>query len=184
MICLEAPVDPIELPCKHSYCRGCVAQLREKGVSQSCPLCRAPLPPGAEQLFDMGYRVWHRLNRFVEIDRNNPNDGTWAELSSEQQSEMDGAILVLEEAMAQVRVAFRCESMPGRSAVLELLMRRVSSILRHTRLPCAGARHLTLHTIGPCEGSTVCREHLHLGPRGGDRQLTGLCGVQGRCRGR
>ena len=99
MICLEAPVDPIELPCKHSYCRGCVAQLREKGVSQSCPLCRAPLPPGAEQLFDMGYRVWARLKRAV-----GSNGGrVWAKLSSEQQSEMDGAILMLEEAMAQVR---------------------------------------------------------------------------------
>ena len=103
LICLEAPVDPIELPCKHSFCRKCMEQLREKGVSQSCPLCRAPLPPGAEQLFDMGYRVVLRLHLAVKVDRNNPTDGTWGELSSEQKSEMDGAILMLEEAMAQVR---------------------------------------------------------------------------------
>ena len=96
MICLEAPVDPIELPCKHSYCRGCVAQLREKGVSQSCPLCRASLPPGAEQLFDMGDRVWLKMARAVG------SNGEWPVLSSEQQSMIDGAILMLEEAMAQV----------------------------------------------------------------------------------
>ena len=178
MICLEALVDPIELPCKHSFCRKCMEQLREKGVSQSCPLCRAPLPPGAEQLFDMGDRVWLKIMRAVG------SNGEWPVLTSEQQSEMDGAILMLEEAMAQVRDAFGCAGRPGRGAVLQLLMRRVSSILRHTRLPCAGAHHVTLHTIGPCEGSRDRREHLLLGPRGGDRLRTGLQGVQGRCGGR
>ena len=96
MICLEAPVNPIELPCKHSYCRSCLAQLREKGVSQSCPLCREPLPPGAEQLFDMGWRVWFKIRRAVGSNKE------WPVLTSEQQSEIDGAILMLEEAMAQV----------------------------------------------------------------------------------
>ena len=96
LICLGAPVDPIELPCKHSYCRRCLEPLRETGVSQSCPLCRAPLPPGAEQLFDMGDRVWAKIMRAVG------SNGEWPVLTSEQQSEMDGAILMLEEAMAQV----------------------------------------------------------------------------------
>ena len=96
MICLEAPVDPIELPCKHSYCRGCMAQLREKGVSQSCPLCRAPLPPGPELLFDMGFRVMAKIARAVG------STNEWPVLTSEQQSEMDGAIVLFEEAMAQV----------------------------------------------------------------------------------
>ena len=91
VICLETPVDPIELPCKHSFCRKCMEQLREKGVSQSCPLCRAPLPPGAELLFDLSYRVWRQTTFF-----------TWGELTSEQQSEVDGTIVMLEEAMAQV----------------------------------------------------------------------------------
>ena len=99
LICLEAPVDPIELPCKHSFCRKCMAELREKGVSQSCPLCRAPLPPGAELLHDLGYRMWNRLSHALDDN----NTGTWTELLSEQQREMDGAILMLEEAMAQVR---------------------------------------------------------------------------------
>jgi len=93
---LDTPVDPIELPCKHSYCRECVAQLREKGVSQACPLCRAPLPPGAELLFDMAYRVWAKIMRAVG------SIGEWPVLTSEQQSEMDGAIVLFKEAMAQV----------------------------------------------------------------------------------
>ena len=96
MICLDALVDPIELPCSHSYCRGCLTQLREKGVSQACPLCRAPLPPGAEQLFDMGDRVWLKIRRAVG------SNTEWPALTSEQQGEMDGAIVLFEEAMAQV----------------------------------------------------------------------------------
>ena len=180
VICLDALVDPIELPCKHSYCRGCVAELREKGVSQSCPLCRAPLPPGAEQLWDLGSRMLLRLDRVIGFEHRDRTD----QLTSEQRSEMDGAILMLKEAMAQVCVAFGWAGRPGRGAVLQLLMQRVRSILCHTRLPCAGARHLTLHTIGPCEGSTWRRVHLLLGPRGSNRLLTGLCGVQSRCGGR
>ena len=119
LICLEAPVDPIELPCKHSFCRKCMEQLRKKGVSRSCPLCRAPLPPGAEQLFDMGYRVWARLDRLKNIPdpTDFAEDFAWVKLTSEQQSEMDGAILMLEEAMTQVRVEFGRASRPGTGAL-------------------------------------------------------------------
>ena len=96
VVCYEVLVDPDQLPCGHSYCKECVAQLREKRMSLSCPLCRAPLPPGAEQLWDMGARVWLKIARAVG------SGGKWPVLTSEQQSEMDGAILILEEAMAQV----------------------------------------------------------------------------------
>jgi len=33
------------LPCGHSVCTKCVVEIRAKGVSKTCPLCRAPLPP-------------------------------------------------------------------------------------------------------------------------------------------
>ena len=99
LICLDAPVDPIELPCKHSFCRKCMEQLREKGVSQACPLCRAPLPPGEELLFDMGFRIWNKMATVVGSNKE------WPALTSEQQSEMNGGLLMLQEAMAQVRVA-------------------------------------------------------------------------------
>ena len=72
--------------------------LREKGVSQACPLCRAPLPPGPEKLWDLGFRVWRQIRNKI-----NPlNTGPWPPLSASQQKEMDGAIVMLQEAMDQV----------------------------------------------------------------------------------
>ena len=97
LICLSAPRDPTTLPCGHSFCTGCVVELREKGVSDTCPLCRAPLPPGPEKLFELGYRVWWKLARAVG------SNGEWPLLSASQQEEMDGAIVMLQEAMDQVR---------------------------------------------------------------------------------
>ena len=35
----------ITLPCGHSFHKQCLTSLRDFGVSQACPLCRAPLPP-------------------------------------------------------------------------------------------------------------------------------------------
>ena len=40
----------MQLPCGHEYCKSCMAQLREKRVAQTCPLCRKPLPPGPDKL--------------------------------------------------------------------------------------------------------------------------------------
>ena len=77
-----------------------MSELREKGVSDTCPLCRAPLPPGPEKLFDLAQRVWVKLQRAVEADHE--HDGTWAPLSASQQEEMDGAIVMFQEAMDQV----------------------------------------------------------------------------------
>ena len=77
-----------------------MVELRAKGVSDACPLCRAPLPPGPEKLWELGYRVWVKLNRAVEVG--GENDSAWRELSASQQGEMDGAIVMLQEATDQV----------------------------------------------------------------------------------
>ena len=100
LICLEPPRKPMRPPCGHSFCTGCVSELRAKGVSETCPLCRAALPPGPEKLFELAERVREKLWRAVD-----PNfTGTWPPLSASQQEEMDGAIVMLQEAMDQVSV--------------------------------------------------------------------------------
>ena len=77
-----------------------MVELRAKGVSETCPLCRSPLPPGPEKLFELGFRVWVKIVRAVGSNRE------WPSLSASQQGEMDGAIVMLQEAADQVsRVA-------------------------------------------------------------------------------
>ena len=95
LVCLEPPREPTRLPCGHSFCTGCVSELREKGVSDTCPLCRAPLPPGPEKLFELAERV---LMRFARVY----GQGAWPPLSASQQEEMDGAVVMYQEAMDQV----------------------------------------------------------------------------------
>ena len=98
LICLEPPQAPTRLPCGHSFCGGCVSELRAKGVSETCPLCRAPLPPGPEKLYELAERVRLKI-------MNAPNvlsGGEWPPLSASQQEEMDGAIVMFQEAMDQV----------------------------------------------------------------------------------
>ena len=86
------------LPCGHSFCTGCVSELRAKGVSQACPLCRSPLPPGPEQLWDLAMRMAMKLWRAIGT----PDGANWPPLSASQQKEWDGAIVMYQEAMDQV----------------------------------------------------------------------------------
>ena len=98
LICLEPPTNPTTLPCGHAFCTSCVAELRAKGVSDACPLCRAPLPPGKQKLFDLAIRVHHKLTLALR------SNCAWPPLSASQKKEMDGAIVMFQEAMDQVRV--------------------------------------------------------------------------------
>ena len=95
----------MRLPCGHSFCTGCVGELRSKGVSETCPLCRAPLPPGPEKLYELAFRVLQKLMRVL-------GPAPWPPLSASQQEEMDGAIVMFQEAMDQVSGRVRDSMVP------------------------------------------------------------------------
>ena len=98
LIYLEPPREPTRLPCGHLFRTGCVSELRAKGVSQACPLCRAPLPPGPEQLFELAHRVGMKVWQAIGA----PDASNWPPLSASQQKEWDSAIVMMQEAMDQV----------------------------------------------------------------------------------
>ena len=82
-----------QLPCGHKYCKACVEELRQKGVDKLCPLCRKPLPPGPDKLFDLGYGIYWKIKG--AIGRSRPG------VAQEQQREMDQAVVLLREAADQ-----------------------------------------------------------------------------------
>ena len=91
---------PPQLPCGHKYCKACMVQLREKRVTQTCPLCRKPLPPGPDKLYDLGYRIYAKIAVEVNLlDRN----ASWEHisLSPAQQEGMDQSRALFLEAAAQ-----------------------------------------------------------------------------------
>ena len=54
-ICLEDSKDPLDLPCGHSFCDGCLDEWRSRyGVKEEmrrkCPICRARIPPSKEMV--------------------------------------------------------------------------------------------------------------------------------------
>ena len=54
-ICLEDSKDPLDLPCGHSFCDGCLGEWRSRyGVKEEmrtkCPTCRARIPPSKEMV--------------------------------------------------------------------------------------------------------------------------------------
>ena len=71
-------------------------------MDKSCPLCRKPLPPGPDKLFDLGYGMYWKIKGV--IDRSPPgvdDREPWPALTVEQQSEMDHARAMLREAADQ-----------------------------------------------------------------------------------
>ena len=103
-LCPAHPSPPLcpQLPCGHKYCKSCVEELRQKGVDKSCPLCRKPLPPGPEKLFDLGVGIYAKIKGAIDRSRPGVDETTpWPALSTEQQGEMDQAVTMLREAADQ-----------------------------------------------------------------------------------
>ena len=70
--------------------------LRTKGVAQTCPLCRAELPPGVAGLFDMATRAYRRVAGRVAR-----GEAAWDSLDGDAQEEMEECVAMLTEAVAQ-----------------------------------------------------------------------------------
>jgi len=92
----EMPRIPVTLPCGHMFCSCCVAELRLKGVSEKCALCRAPLPPCREKLFN------HAQKTFSKCRNREPTlFGDLPPLSRSQIGQLRVAMSMLHEAMDQ-----------------------------------------------------------------------------------
>ena len=96
VICIGPLVEPVDLPCGHAYCAECLAGLRSKGVAQTCPLCRAELPPGVAGLYELAMRAIDRVEGKVVR-----GEVTWGSLDADSQEEMDECVAMLTEAVAQ-----------------------------------------------------------------------------------
>lgn len=92
-ICLEPPSQPSRLPCGHIFCWTCVQELRRKGVSMTCPLCRADLPPCSVKLNFLGQLMIETLRQ-----RNGQP------ITASHTLAVHDALLLLCEAMDQVTV--------------------------------------------------------------------------------
>ena len=87
-----APVRPRLLPRVHR-------RRADEGESQTCPLCRADLPPGVEGLFDLATRAYRRVGGRVRR-----GEAVWESLEGESAEEMEEAVAMLVEAVAQGHV--------------------------------------------------------------------------------
>jgi hypothetical protein len=92
-ICLLSLVAEVcTLPCGHKYHAACIKELRTIGVKQSCPSCRATLPPDADKLFDDAMELYKLVKS---------GTASWDVLTKSQQRKMDTVLLLLREAADQ-----------------------------------------------------------------------------------
>ena len=117
-ICLEGLDDPEcdstqELPCKHSFHRACVQRLRERGMQQTCPMCRANLPDRPEKMIQDG------LNIIIMIPM---YEGSWGSQSLQQQQDIEeevAAVKAESEARTLRCAAAAAAAQAGATARLE-----------------------------------------------------------------
>ena len=95
-ICLGSPEKPVKLPCSHEFCRICVDDLRSRGLKQLCPLCRRPLPPGAEKLREQADRLYIQVTRHV-----NRGAFSWSTLPPTFRRKMRNVEILYQESAAQ-----------------------------------------------------------------------------------
>ena len=62
----------------------CAEELRLFGIAHVCPISRAGLPPGLEQLFEQGSRLYNPLKQLVER-----SGGSWDRPTATQRRTID-----------------------------------------------------------------------------------------------
>ena len=65
----------------------CVAELRKFKLKQACPLCRTPLPPGPEKLYEEATLRYMVVQRRVERGK-----ASWGALTKDEQRELHAAV--------------------------------------------------------------------------------------------
>jgi len=67
------------LPCTHKFHSKCIVELRHSDLPQVCPLCRAPLPFSARDIFLKAVKLYCVLEERVSRE-----ETSWAKLSREE----------------------------------------------------------------------------------------------------
>jgi TPR repeat protein len=65
----------------------CVAELQKLKLKQACPLCRTPLPPGPEKLYEEATLRYMVVQRRVER-----GNASWGALTKDEQRELHAAV--------------------------------------------------------------------------------------------
>jgi hypothetical protein len=142
-----------------------VAELRLKGVSETCPLCRAPLPPGPEKLLELGL--------IPGVGETRSRGEGWRRAARRP---VVGAFVVTTGRDGRRNRDAAAGDGPGEqgwSSSLTFPTHSLTLSQWHSPRPTPG-RHLC---------SRVRWRHLLLGPGRGGELLAGDGGVQGRGRG-
>jgi len=86
----------LTLSCTHTFHGNCIAQLRKLSIKQICPVCRTPLPPGPEKVFEAAIRLYMVVDRLVERGH-----ASWSTLPRSAQQDLDSVIIGLQTAADQ-----------------------------------------------------------------------------------
>jgi hypothetical protein len=86
----------VRIPCGHLFHSRCVDQLREFGVSNCCPMCRAALPRSPTELNDEASTKY-----FMLLGRVSRGETSWDSLSPQDQSCHDDVMRMWHEAADQ-----------------------------------------------------------------------------------
>ena len=92
--------------------RSCVEGLLSYGIEQVCPMCREELPPGPEQLFEEGCRLF--LPLWTRVER---GESSWGSLTVAQQRTVDEVmlkwVLAAEQGLANAQSSLGCMHFHG-----------------------------------------------------------------------